>query len=870
MTAKLHAPTVQPWAVMRERLFERVSLGVAGPLTLVTAPAGSGKTMLLSSWLATNRSPGPAAWLSLDEQDDEPGTLWSYVLAALDNAGIPTGRVGTPDRSDGVDHSLLIRLAACLSEQPQPVVLILDNAQFLTGAAVPDGIDFLLRHAGPQLRVVLIGRLDPALPLHRYRVAGSMVEVRLDELAFTLPEIRTLLGTHDTRLSEQSLVALARRTKGWAASLRMAALALQHRSGTGDPAEFASDQSDIADYFVAEVLDAQPPGIRNFLLRTSVVDRMWPGLAIELSGHRDAPRTLATLAHTNTFVAPDPTDGHSYEYHPIVRELLRARLRQETPHKVGQLHRKAAQWLVEAGQVTDAVAHAAAAGDWEQAAILFVADLAIGRMITGPQSPPLAATFSAMPPDVPGPEAAVVQAALALVKSDPDACAKHLLRAHELVADRPSEQTADLQLSATVAEVVRARIRGELDAVLSAAATAETALTGMAANDLHALVLLNKGGALLRAGDVDAAVATLTDALAAAEAPGCEHLRLGCLGELALIEAQRGQLRRATEFGRRAVIATERCEPPDQSPPAADIALAWVYAEEYDLSAARTHADRAASTAEIRCDPVAATVLALVRARLQRARGDVAGAAAAMARIRAGSPAGQLPPWLLDRLSTAEASVRTAGGSPAGDVIATSDPTGSSPGTMVLALLRHAAGATTEANQLVARVLTQPDLPLDVLVDAWLLAATCELTRGRPDLARTALDRALRLAAPEKLRRPVIEAPPRLRRFLRQERDLTERHGWLGTAVVGPPEARRDASADGPDGFGPRLIVEALTEKEAEVLRYLAALLSTEEIARTMFVSVNTVKTHVRGVLRKLSASRRNEAIRRARDLGLI
>ncbi len=186
---------------------------------------------------------------------------------------------------------------------------------------------------------------------------------------------------------------------------------------------------------------------------------------------------------------------------------------------------------------------------------------------------------------------------------------------------------------------------------------------------------------------------------------------------------------------------------------------------------------------------------------------------------------------------------------------------------LALASIDLAAGDGAKAAATATAVLRQAHLPLDLQVEGWLLTAMCELTGGRTRLARKALDNSLRLAAPEKLRRPIIEAPTRLRRLLRQDRDLAERHAWLGTPVVGTPETRTAAAS--PEKPVPP-VVDLLTDKEMEVLRHLAALLSTEEIARTMFVSVNTVKTHVRGILRKLAASRRNEAIRRARELGWI
>lgn len=877
LTAKFRVPATQPWTVARQRLLDRVSLGAGGPLTLVTAPAGSGKTVLAGSWASSGRAPGPVVWLSLDKHDDQPGVVWSYILAGLVRGGVPVSLEGMPSRSDSEDEYVLVRLAAAISEHPRPVVLILDDAQVLTRPETSEGIDFLLTHAGPQLRLIVLSRLDPALPLHRYRVAGSMVEIRLDELAFTVAEARTLIAAHGTDLQDPELIALVRRTKGWAAGLRLGALWLQRQVAAGNPVDCTGIQGDIEEYFVAEVLDVQPSGIRDFLLRTSVVDRIWPGLAAHLSGHRDAPQTLATLAHANAFVAPNPIDRHSYEYHPIVRDLLRSQLRHEAPDKVAQLHRKAAQWLAHAGLVPDAVAHAAAAGDWQQAATLLVENLAIGSLIAGPRSDRLAGALAGMPAEHTDPAVAVVHAALALARLDPDLCAKRLARAAGR-SDVTAAGSAALRLSGAVTEIVCAGQRGEASSALTAAASTEAAIAELVDGgatvppDLRVLVLLNKGRALLRRGDIASAGTAFTTALTTADADGCEHLRPDCLGQLAMAEALNGRLRRAGEHARNACAATNGADAASANRPiAADIALAWACAEQYDLKAARDHADRAADTEEIRHDPVTAGLLALVRARLLRARGDATGAVAEIKQAHTAS-SGPVPEWLLDKLVTVEATLRAAGGVPDGAAAVLRRSTPASPqAVLASAVIQFASGATSAATEQVSRIVAQPGLALDVRVDAWLLAATCDLVLGRTDLARSALQRGLRLAETEKLRRPIIQAHPLLRRFLRQERELVERHAWLSGPAEIPAEVRSRTAAPGAGTARPSApVVESLTMKETEVLRYLAALLSTEEIARKMFVSVNTVKTHIRGVLRKLAASRRNEAVRRARDLGLV
>jgi LuxR family maltose regulon positive regulatory protein len=844
-------------------------------LTLVSAPAGCGKTTLAAAWATSGAALGPVAWLSLDEDDDQPGVFWSYVLAALSRAGVSVSGVGMPTADETVDHSLLIRLAAGLSEQSEPVVLVLDNAQVLVGRAVLDSIDFVLGHAGGRLRLIIVTRVDPALPLYRYRLAGSINEIRLGELAFTPVEARALLTAHDADLPEGAAIAAAEEARGWAASLRLAALSLQHGGDTG--AHPAGDHSEISAYFLAEFLNVQPPVIRDFLLRTSIVDRIWPALAVSLTGRRNAAPLLAQLAEANAFVTPSTEDCGAYEYHPLVRELLRARLQVETPRRIGRLHRTAAHWLADAGRLTDASRHAAAAGDWEYAAWLVIEDLGIGQLLLGPEVARHTAIFADMPAGTAGPEAAVVQSATALAGFDTEASGKHLLRARELVTEGPTDHDLALQLAIAATEAVSAGIRGDIDGALIATNLAEGLLSEAPAygidvpTALRTEIPFTKGSVLFAAGEFTEAGTAFAEALRASEGPGGAYLQVYCLGQLALVEAHRGRLRKATEFARKAHATADRCGLAVRDrPPAADVALAWVHTEEYDIAAARTHCERA-SVSGISDDAVSAGSLALIRGRLHRARGDFAGAVAAVDRAHMTPTVAPTPTWLLRRLAVSAAVWRVAGGTldVGGARTAVAEGPQSPQISLALASIDLARGDAAAAATTAAEILRQAHQPLDVQVEGLLLTAACALAEGRTAPAREALDHSLRLAAAERLRRPVMEAPPRLRRFLRRDRDLAERNAWLGAPVVGTATCgTRPAGAISTKPAPP--IVDLPTDKEMEVLRHLAALLSTEEIANTMFVSVNTVKTHVRGILRKLGASRRNEAIRRARELGWI
>ena len=540
-----------------------------------------------------------------------------------------------------------------------------------------------------------------------------------------------------------------------------------------------------------------------------------------------------------------------------------------------QLHRRAARWFAAEGMLPEAIEHALAAGDWEHAATLLVEGHGIGHLMVGPAADTLAIRFADLPTDVTGPEAAVVRAALALAGQDSDLACKHLACAREWVPDGSTHRHA-LELAIAVTEAICAHARGDIEDTLSATAAAQAILTevqaragGARALDLRALLLTTKGSALMRADELERAGTVLTEGLRVADEACWDYVRMRCLGDLALFEALRGQLRRAARFARTAEATADSCELPlEERPPTAAVVLAWVYAEACEPVAARRQVDRAAKCRGAGKDPVSVGMLALVRARLLRARGDLNGAVNTLEQqAPSRAPATPLPGWLRDLLLATGAVLRLAGGVLDVDDVPLQD--GAPRCGLALAAARLAAGESAAAIEIVTEILQRAGLPLDVRVEGLLLVAEGELARERTASAQAALGRALALAAPQTLRRPVVEASPRLRGFLRQEHDLVAQHEWLRAAEVVAP-APRAVAVPAPTCAGPGPLVEPLTERETEVLLHLATLLSTEEIARKMFISVNTVKTHIRGIFRKLAVSRRNDAIRRARDLGLV
>jgi LuxR family maltose regulon positive regulatory protein len=609
-----------------------------------------------------------------------------------------------------------------------------------------------------------------------------------------------------------------------------------------------------------------------------------------------AQRALAFLVRGNAFLTELPADSGYYHYHPLFRELLRAQLAYESPARVPQLHKAAAAWLAEQGLVHEAVSHAAAAGDWAGAARYLIDDLASGALVL-PGNDAIAGVLAGMPENTPGAAASLVRAALAMAVFDVQTCQEQLEHAETELESAHSGRWNAAEFSLAMVRLIHSAAVANLGRGLQASAAAERLMPMQDQQrvarhpELAVLVHARTGDVWLATGQLPEAAAAFTAGAAAADHRGCEHPLINCLGQLALLSAIRGRLRKAAELSARAILVQQQSLITAAAcPRVAEVAMAWLNAELYDLPAARKHAQRAAQSQAVGNDLTPRVMLALVDARLRRARGDVEGALARIASAQSEAPL--LPPWLLDLLCVEEADLRVANAQPALalQLVDGLNQAGSPEGVLVRARAKVAMGGTFA---LPTTTLRSAAPSLSTQVGGWLLEAARQLEAGEPARAAGALDRALQLAAPEGLRRPFREAPPQVRQLLRGDRRLALEHRWLGAGplddgrpVPAPRRAARSATGarvthvsygapvteaeDRRDEPVPSPILEPLTGKEREVLGHLAAALTTEEIAGAMFVSVNTVRTHVRNILRKLASSRRNEAVRRARDLGII
>ena len=878
--------------VSRLGLLDALTRGVRErSMTLISAPAGSGKTVLAADWRVRHPLPCPVAWLTVDEDSGLPGAFWGHVVQGIKRAGASLERAGRALPPSGVDASFMTELAADLLDLPEPLVLVVDGFDRIGSPAALDGIDFLLRHAWPKFRLVLCGRGEPALPLHRYRLADMMAEIEANALAFSENEVRQMLAGHGLTISPAMAEDVTAHTGGWAAGVRLVALSLQRTrkpgiSGATAPTEVspgdlaaALGHSDghCADYLRTELLASLPRDLRDVLVRLSISDQLWPDLVQQLVDVRDGRAILADLARVGVLVETTQCGDGRYRMPEVFARTLRAQLRDQDPAETARLHGVCARWFALRGERLAAVRHAAAA-DWTQAAGMIVEDLLVTSLID-----PLAVgrdgyaeVLNPMPAEVEGPNVAVVQAALAVARHDYTAAAYRLHVVGKLI--EPETSPVELLLSDAIVRLAFCADTGAHADGLEVGTKAQTLLGQLSGSrtsanpELHPLVNVYHGIALLGSGAEDAAIAALESALSAlgwpnAAAAGSIHLQLRSLNLLAVLHATRGSLRRAKRLGLAGHRLAESLGPAGRPYLfGARLALAWTYFDRCEHTPARQWAAKAKASLGQNAEPLLAPMLLIVRARILRSQGYLAEARRLLDGLAADARA--TPRWVRQRIDLETADMRLALGDSAAAV-------------KILATVADDASSRTDAVCTPAALLDgRPaagdagarfdlDVAPRIRVVAWLAQASAHLDTGDDRSASSAIQQALQIAGPERLRRPFIESAPRVRTLIRHGLSKAAMTGWLDPTR---PTSERVVPGDTAQ-LAPAVALtpyEALSTRETEVLRYLGEMLSTEEIAATMFISVNTVRTHVRNILRKLAAPRRSDAVRRARELQLV
>jgi LuxR family transcriptional regulator, maltose regulon positive regulatory protein len=843
-------------------------------VTVVSAPPGSGKTVLLRSWISQAGAAGSAAWVTVRRGERDPQQFWLSVLDSLRQTASGLARVQPLTAAPDLDGwAIAERLLTDLAPLQDRIYLVIDDVQELGPAEAQRQLELLVMRAPEELRFVLATRHDMRMGLHRLRLEGELAEIREPDLRFTVAEAEELFDAAGVKLPDPAL--LVERTEGWAAGLRLAALSL---AGHPDPGRFAEEFSGtertVADYLLAEVLDRQPEPVQRLLLRTSVLERVNGELADLLSGDSGGERVLQDLEAANAFVVALDARRSWFRYHHLFTDLLQLELRRTAPGEVTALHRAAAGWFAGHGYPVDAVRHAQAARDWGPAARL-LADHWYGLQLDGQ-----AATAHQLLTGFPAgtrtadAELAVLAAAEELTHGSLDAAEGYLSLAEREMASVPDARRTHAQLLLGMTRLVLARQRWNLQAVavearrLQAMAEAPDAAQPRLGEELRGLALISLG---------------TTEFWAAGEDPE-RHLEMGValarrIGRPFLeftglaYQAAAGiyqSFTRAAERARRAIELAERHGWTDE--PAAGLAyviLGAILAWQMRPEEAESWVQRAERVLRAETEPAAVLGMHRARGMLELARGRDADALAA---FQAGERLGghlTAPHRLLTptRALLVHTLVRLGDVERAEQALAGLGEHDRDHGEMRIAaaVLRLAQDDPRAAMAALAPVLdgSAPVVWPAWLVEAFLLEAITRDAIGDAGATDRALERALDLVEPDGallwfLLHPV---PGLLQRHARPR----TAHPALIADILSLLAGKRPVQQGGPPP-----LVEPLSDSEIRVLRYLPTHLSGPQIARELHVSHNTVRTHMRHLYAKLGTHRRFEAVERARALGLL
>jgi LuxR family maltose regulon positive regulatory protein len=864
--------------VPRRRLLDALDAGVQGPLTLLAAPAGAGKTALLSSWIAAGRAPGPVAWLSLDGDDADRRRFWRAVLATLSDAtGDARMRALAVSPREPVDVDLVLpALVDALDARADPVVLVLDDLHQVADV-VREDIERLVRYPPPVLRLVLATRADPPIGLGRLRLEGWLTEIRSRDLAFTLDEAVALFDALDVAIAPAEVETLWRRTEGWSAALCLAAMSVRaHPEPKRFIEHFAGTDATVSDYLLSEVLARQPPDVREFLLRTSIVDMVCGELADALTGGSDGQRMLARLEHSGALLAPLDEHGVWYHYHPLFAELLRAELRAQLGGELEELHRRAAVWLAAHGDRTAALRHVAAGRVWDLGTQLVIEHW-IDFMINGEMAA-LRPVLEAMPRERVDacPELSLAFGAAMLAFGKRKLAEPHLRGAEGAMAQVPPERQAQFAAASAAMGLYEGRFGADPAGALTAAREWLGRGPVLEGHDvtpnLRGLVLTQLGIVEMWIGDLDAAVEHLERAHAVAAEEGVEWTAFAASAHLALASVLRGDFARSRRRANQALgIAERRGWARSEPAGAAYCALAAVCIQRAQLDEAERLIGQASAAVRDTGERPLLAVHALNRVQLLSDRGEHAGALDLLHAMREQLGDWPLPAPLRDLLTAQEGLLHAATGEPAaGRALLERASTGSLAVANALARLDLLDDEATAARITLAPHLDALDtgdgVSLPVRAEGWLLDALALDALAEHDTAARSLERALDLAEPAGLRRMIVAhggaIGPLLRRHIRHDTAHPAMVGdLLETIERGGRPARRPV---------PTVLAEPLTEREQAILGYLPSLMSNQEIAGALMISVNTVKTHLKAIYRKLDAPGRREAVQRARELALI
>lgn len=857
--------------VPRPRLSHLLDAATANPLTIITGPAGVGKTIAVADWSRDGRPPGPVVWVNLDSADKDRDRLLASILLAV------TATLGE-DALQGVsitDPSVPL-VSTIATYTTSPVVLVLDGCEKLAGGSSLTALDEILAYPSPFLRLVLISRHDPALSLHRLRLSGQLSEIRFRDLAFTAQEARQLLGQWDLELTDAALEQLLVTTEGWAAALRLAAYSLRHSENPEQLLEgFDGINFLVSDFVWDEVLSALPDDISELLQRTSVSSRLCVSLARALSGHPESNRILNSLANDELLV--QELDGSGwYRTHPLLNRVLHRRLRAERPELERQLQHKAVEWFLEAGDAPAAVSHAVETRDWDLVGRVSIQSAA--SMVFSMDRSVLSAALTETPPPLTheNGELAVAQALGDSLLAHNARATAMLERAEFLLPSVAKRRLPLTTVALRVGQALQAHFSGDALQAEACAKDAESLLANISGPEAYSWadarprVALMRVGATLWAGDPREA-SLLTHRLTGGQPTGhpAAYTNAYRLGLLAFMEAvQEEEVAEAHALAQQALQA----DIPSGALKATELQFAWLALGLTELA----HGDLPASRSAL-LETKRATILnpnphVGAMASITLARVEVSENNLPMARRHlhdVDRMLGQNPGMtLVGQLeAAARVEVELASGSAERARAALDDlPPEHGPRLPGLTLaegwVHLAQGSDERARAIVEPLINRPGV---VGVSAMVITSRAADRLRHDARSIDTFARALDAAVDQEIIHPFLRPVPWLPSYLRRHCQVLESHHDFVLRAMALEPTHGTLVADQAQDTN-----QSLTERELSVLLHLPGMNSNTEIAAALHISANTVKQHLKSCYRKLGVGTRRDAVRVARDRGLL
>ena len=888
LATKLYIPPTRPQLVPRPRLIERLNDGLRSTpsVTLISAPAGFGKTTLLSEWINQKDEtihPSNVSWLSLEEGDNDPVRFLTYFISALRKveANIGAELLGVfqtpqPPPLESILTSLLNEMAAI----PNSFIFVLDDYHAIDSKMVDQALTFLIEHQPPQMHLVIATREDPALPLARLRARGHLTELRAADLRFTLSEaVEFLNQVMELKLSEHDIASLETRTEGWIAGLHLAALSMQGQKDTARFIQsFTGSHQFVMDYLLEEVLEQQPANIQSFLLHTSILNRLCGPLceAVLLDQSRSGQETLQYLERANLFLIPLDSERRWYRYHHLFADLLRQRLHQSLTAQIGdvegrlrEFHIRASQWYEDNGFQMEAFQHAAAAQDIERAERL-VDGKGIPLHLSGGVTP-IIEWLESLPEEVLNARPSLWwrHAAMLLINGQTIGVGEKLQAAEAGLANilqgaEPDEQTRNLIGQIAMASATLALTRYDVEAML---AQSHRALEYLDFN--HPFQRANAnwtlGYAYILQGDRSLARQAFTESISLSQPAGAMFpLILATIG-LGLVQELDNELYQAAETYRR--VLQWAGDHPQQIIGEAHLGLAHALYEWNDLDAAEQHTHQSIELARQYESIIDRSIIAEVfLARLKLARGEVDAAIAILAKTnesaRQHNFIHRMPEIAAAQVLTLLRQGNLAEAAHLAQIY-------NLPITQARVLLAQGDPSTALGVLTAYRKQVEAKHWQDERLKAMVLQAVAHSMHGEQEDALQVLSEALVLAEPEGFIRIFVDEGKLMGQLLSEASVRGIMPNYV-SKLLAVSQSENQKSGDKLSLPSSQSLIESLSPRELEVLQLIGQGLSNDEIGKRLFLALDTVKGHNRRIFDKLQVQRRTEAVARARELGLL